>query len=275
VIEQHNDRTTTGDARDERASVDKALSLLTVFGAEAYTGVGVSELARRARLSKSTAFRLLGVLERNGVIERVGSDYRLGQKLHELGARVYAPDHDRLREVLTPFLIDLYELTHETVHLAVLHGGDVVYLNKLYGHRPVRSPSRIGGRAPAYCTGVGKALLAYHHDAAERVLASQLKPLTPRTLSQTEALRSALATIRSEGIAFDDEEAFVGLSCVAVPVLGPSGRPVAALSVAGATGRLDTRSQAPALRRVSYAASRALARARAGIIVRTPMQAAS
>jgi IclR family KDG regulon transcriptional repressor len=274
VSEQpNNDGMPTSRSRDERASVDKALSLLTVFGAEAYTGVGVSELARRAQLSKSTAFRLLGVLERNGVVERIGSDYRLGQKLHDLGTQVYAPDHDRLREVLTPFLIDLYELTHETVHLAVLHGTDVVYLNKLCGHRPVRSPSRIGGRAPAYCTGVGKALLAYDHDAAENVLARQLKAWTPRTLSRPETLRRQLASIRSEGIAFDDEEAVAGLSCVAVPILGPSGRPVAALSVAGATGRLDTRSQALALRRVSYAASRALARV--GLAGRAPLAVAS
>ncbi|MCW2638389.1 MAG: transcriptional regulator, IclR family [Dactylosporangium sp.] len=88
-------------------------------------------------------------------------------------------------------------------------------------------------------------------------------------------MRRQLATIRSEGIAFDDEEAFSGLSCVAVPILGPSGRPVAALSVAGATGRLDTRAQAPALRRVSYAASRAFARARAGLATRAPLTVAS
>jgi IclR family KDG regulon transcriptional repressor len=253
----------TRSNRDDRAAVDKAISLLTAFGAQSYTGLGVSELARRSGLSKSTAFRLLGMLERNGVVERIGSDYRLGQKLHELGTYVYAPDHDRVREVLTPFLADLYELTHETVHLAVLHGTDVVYINKLYGHRPVRSPSRLGGRVPAYCTGVGKVLLAYDAEAADRTLAAPLRELTPRTVTDPERLRRHLAQIRRDGIAFDDEEVLPGLTCVAAPVMGPHGLPVAALSVAGATGRFDPRAHAAALRRVCYAASRALAVARA------------
>jgi hypothetical protein len=75
-----------------------------------------------------------------------------------------------LREQLLPHLADLYELTHETVHLAVLRGTDIVYVNKIQGHRATRSPSRIGARLPAYCTGVGKALLAFDHDAAEAAL---------------------------------------------------------------------------------------------------------
>jgi len=74
---------------------------------------------------------------------------------------VYAPGHDQLRDLLIPELTELFQATGETVHLAVLHGSDVVYLAKLYGRRQVRSPSRIGGRAPAHCTAVGKALLAY------------------------------------------------------------------------------------------------------------------
>src|SRR4051794_21893740 len=122
---------TVTNAREDRAAVDKAISLLLSFGSQAATGIGVSELARRASLSKSTAFRVLGMLERNGVVERIGSSYRFGQRLHDLGTAVYSPEHDRIREVLTPFLADLYEFTRETVHVATLHDTDVVYLAKL------------------------------------------------------------------------------------------------------------------------------------------------
>ncbi|GAA4149891.1 IclR family transcriptional regulator [Actinomadura keratinilytica] len=244
--------------RDDRAAVEKAVSLLASFGDQTNAGLGVSELARRAGLSKSTAFRLLGILERNGVVEKVGRKYRLGERLYELGSRVYDRDHDRIRDVLTPFLADLYELTHETVHLAALHGTDVVYLAKLYGHRQVRSPSRIGGRVPAYCTAVGKVLLAYDHEALEQVLRAELQPLTPNTITDPDRLAAEIAKVRAEGVAFDDEEATPGLSCIAVPVLGHGGRAVAAMSVSTATGRLDTRAQAPALRRVSAAAARHL-----------------
>lgn len=245
-------------ARDERAAVEKAVTLLTCFGGQAGSGIGVSELARRAELSKSTAYRLLVVLERNGVVEKVERKYRLGQRLHELGRDAYVAEHDWLRDSLTPYLVDLYESTHETVHLAALHGTDVVYLSKLYGHRQVRSPSRIGGRIPAYCTAVGKALLAHDPAALERVLAGELRPLTPTTITDPERLMDEIARIRSEGVAYDDEESTPGLSCVAVPVLGYGGRAVAALSVSTATGRLDTRAQAPVLRRIAAEAAHGL-----------------
>jgi DNA-binding IclR family transcriptional regulator len=135
-------------AHDDRAAVEKAMTLLTCFGGQAGSGIGVSELARRAQLSKSTAYRLLVVLERNGVVEKVERKYRLGQRLHELGRDAYVAEHDWLRDSLTPYLVDLYESTHETVHLGALHGTDVVYLSKLYGHRQVRSPPGSAAGSP-------------------------------------------------------------------------------------------------------------------------------
>ncbi|TFD52278.1 IclR family transcriptional regulator [Cryobacterium frigoriphilum] len=246
-------------SREERTAVDKALSLLSAFGAEADTGIGVSELARRSHLSKSTAFRLLGMLERNGAVERAGTNYRLGPLLHSLGSQVYSPAHDNIRNALTPYLMELYETAHQTVHLAVLHGTDVIYLNKLFGHRPLRSPSRIGGRVPAYCTGVGKVLLAYNFENTELTLARPLSAWTPKTITDPDKFRAALAKIRAEGIGYDDEESVLGLSCVAAPILGPNGKPIAALSISGQTGKFSPASQAHTLRKVCFAASRALA----------------
>jgi IclR family transcriptional regulator, KDG regulon repressor len=250
--------------RDDLAAIDKAISLLVAFGHHASTGLGVSELARRAQLSKSTAFRALGMLERNGVVERVGTNYRLGARLHELGRAVYAPGHERIRDLLTPFVTDLYELTRETVHLATLHGTEVVYLAKLYGHRPVPSPSRIGGRLPAHCTAVGKALLAYDPDATAAALCVPLRRFTAHTITDPVMLAAELDTIRREGIAFDNEESQLGLNCVAAPVISPRGGVVTALSISGPRGRIDTRRLATDLRRVSASASQATARARLG-----------
>ncbi|ROO89086.1 IclR family transcriptional regulator [Actinocorallia herbida] len=248
--------------RDDRAAIDKAVSLLTSFGAQASTGVGVSELARRSGLSKSTAFRVLGMLERNGVVERTGKGYRLGERLHELGTSVYAPGQDHVRDLLIPFLTDLYGMTRETVHLAVLHGTEVVYLAKLYGHRNLPVPSRIGGRMPAHCTAVGKALLAYDEDAAEEALTAPLRRFTATTLADPGDLSLELRRVRQEGIAYDEGEAKPGLHCIAVPIMGRTGRPVAALSVAGAAGRLEAGAHASALRRVAAAASREVSRLR-------------
>jgi len=247
-------------ARDTRAAVDKAVSLLAAFGHEAATGVGVSELARRAELSKSTTHRVLAMLERNGVVERTGTDYRLGARLHDFGGSVYAPGEERLRDQLIPFLTDLYVATQETVHLASLHGADVVYLAKLYGHRQMASPSRIGGRLPAHCTAVGKALLAYHPDGAQRALAGPLRRLTDRTIVEPAELAAELVAVRQDGIAFENSESQAGLSCIAVPVLGPHGGAVAAMSVSGPAGRIDTGRHSATLRRIASAAGKTLPR---------------
>ncbi|MGW0949548.1 IclR family transcriptional regulator [Streptomyces sp. NPDC002623] len=249
-------------APERQTAVDKALILLKSL-AEHDREIGVSELARHARLTKSTAFRLLGILQRNDLVERVGSDYRLGSQLFDIGTRVYGPTPLLLQDRLLPYLTDLYELTHETVHLAVLRDTDVVYVNKIHGHRAARSPSRIGARIPAYCTGVGKALLAFDHDAAEAAIEAGLTARTAYTLTDADRFRAELRRIRQDGIAHDRQEAAMGLTCVAVPVMGPGGRPVAALSVAGADQRFDPARVAPALRRVAYEAGRAITAATA------------
>ncbi|MFF5085029.1 IclR family transcriptional regulator [Actinoplanes sp. NPDC000266] len=245
----------------EPTAVDKALILLTSFGPQSHTGIGVSELSRRSGLTKSTTFRLLGVLQRNGMVERAGSDYRLGRVLHELGGHVYSPANERLGALLTPYLAEIYEMTHETVHLAVLQGTNVLYVNKLFGHRGVRSPSRLGGQVPAYCTGVGKVLLAYDAEATEATLRQGLRPVTAHTIVDSAELRTHLSQVRRDGVAFDNGEVLDGLTCVAAPIFGPDGRPVAAISVSGPTGRFAPQAHAPALRRACFAAGRALAAA--------------
>lgn len=122
---------------DNRAAVDKAICLLMSFETRTWCGRSRSLRTRAPRRSelKSTATRVLAMLERNGVVERVGKTTRLGLRLHELGRSVYAPTRTGCTGTLIPYLSDLYEATHETIHLASLHGTDVVYLAKLYGHR--------------------------------------------------------------------------------------------------------------------------------------------
>jgi IclR family transcriptional regulator, KDG regulon repressor len=246
--------------RDDRAAIDKAFSLLVAFGDDASTGLGVSELARRTNLSKSTAHRVLGMLERNAMVERVGTGYRLGSRLNDLGRAVYAPAADRHRDILLPYLTELFEMSGHTVHLATLHGTDVLYLAKLYGHRTVATPSRIGGRLPATCTGIGKALLAYNPDATEDAMAGPLTQLTPRSIIDPGVLARQLSDIRREGVATDCEESRLGVHCVAVPVMSRNGKPVAALSVSVPKGT-ELRSITAVLRRLCASAAQGIHRA--------------
>jgi DNA-binding IclR family transcriptional regulator len=197
------------------------------------------------------------MLERNQVVVRAGTGYRLGSLLSEMGSSELAA-HDTLRDSLTPYLMDLFDLTRQTVHLAVIHGPEVVYLNKLQGHRAPSSPSRIGGHAPAYATGIGKVLLAWNPDSIDQTIGAPFVAWTPNTITSEEGLLTALEVVRRTGVAFDRDESLVGLSCIAAPIMGRSGRPVAAFSISFATGSAVAESYAHTLRTVCYAASQAL-----------------
>lgn len=247
------------NGRDSRTAVDKAVSVLKAFGKDAHLGIGVTELARRTQLSKSTTFRLLGMLERNGVVERAGSAYRLGRAIQELGALPSAPEQHEVRDLVTPFLADLYEATHLTVQLAVLSGSHVVYLNKLEGHQRLRTPSKIGGRMPAYCTAVGKVLLAFDPDAAEQALAAPRHAWTPQTIVDEDALRYELSRVQRDGVALDAGESLATLSCLAAPIMGRDRKPVAAMSISGDAATFRAGNYEHVLRSVCYSASRAIA----------------
>lgn len=246
--------------------VDRAFAVLRATAAG--TGLTLSEIARETGLAKSTTLRLLAALERNDAVTRIGQRYRLGPLVHELDPIPTSPEYERIRTVLTPFLAHLFEATRATVHLAALHGDEVVYLNKLHGPRPIPSPSRIGGGLPAYCTGVGKAMLAYDDEAAARVSEGPFVAWTDTTLTSADALAVELAEIRRRRRSLDRAELTSGLYCVAAPVFegpgddgeaGPGGwRAVAALS-ASAPDETSLRRLEPLVMRVAAAASRAMA----------------
>ncbi|MEU3517089.1 IclR family transcriptional regulator C-terminal domain-containing protein [Streptomyces sp. NPDC006654] len=165
-----------------------------------------------------------------------------------------------LREQLLPHLADLYELTHKTVHLAVLRGTDIVYVNKIQGHRATRSPSRIGARLPTAPASARPC--SPSTPTRPRLPSAGLPARTQYTLADPRRFREELRRIRQDGIAYDRQEAAPGLTCVAVPIMSASERPVAALSVAGAHHRFEPSRYAPALRRVAFEAARALTAAK-------------
>lgn len=248
-------------ARDDRAAIDKAFSLLAILHEAGQEGAGVSALARRSELSKSTAFRVLSRLEHNGAVEKVGTAYRIGTSLRRLGHSEETAGRALLREVLTPFLVELHAASGATAHLAVLDGTHVLFLNKINGHRSAVTRARIGHLAPAHCTSVGKALLAYRYEQVEEVIAQGLFRRTEQTITDPETLRAELARVRETGIATDVEEAMPGVTCLAVGLAGAGVLPLAAISLADSV-HADTSGQGDLLRRVRIDANLALAQAR-------------
>lgn len=242
---------------DPRGSVDKAFALLRAFEPDDAAGVGVSELARRTDLSKSTAHRLLSTLVQNNAVQRADNVYRLGPLFAELTQEDMTQHGQLVSEILTPFLAALFERTRMTVHLGYLVGTDISYANKLHSVTGVRSPSRIGGRVPGYATGVGKAILAWDQDLTELAIEKGLSRWTPNTITAPDEFRRVLAKVRDEGLAYDREEISVGLSCVAAPIFGRGSVPVAAMSVSGPTETFRAEDHIPGLRRITAAASKA------------------
>ncbi|MFE6738260.1 IclR family transcriptional regulator [Streptomyces tubercidicus] len=235
--------------------LDKAAHILECFtpDVESYR---LSELARCTGLPKPTVHRLTADLVRLGWVERSGARYRLGAKLFELGSRV--PRRRDLREVALPFLQDLFEATRETVHLGVREGLEVVYLERIHGHDALRLPSRIGGSLPLSCTAVGKALLAFSGaELTEELLSRPLPSLTARSLTDPALVRAALEKTQVAGLAYEEEEAVDGVSCIAAPVFA-GGVTVAALSVAVPRERFSAARLAPAVRTAALGLSRVL-----------------
>ncbi|MEU6104134.1 IclR family transcriptional regulator [Streptomyces flaveolus] len=216
----------------------------------------LSELSDRTGLPKATVHRLSADLVRLGWLERSGPHYRLGSKLFELGSLV--PRRRDLREAALPFLQDLFEATRETIHLGVREGLDVVYLERIHGHDALHLPSRIGGSLPLTCTAVGKALLAFSGaELTEEVLSGPLPSLTPFSITDPARLRMALEKTQVSGLAYEEQEAALGVSCIAAPVFA-GGTTVAALSVAVPRARFRPAQLAPAVRTAALGLSRIL-----------------
>jgi DNA-binding IclR family transcriptional regulator len=219
-------------------------------------------LITRTGLPKPTVYRLAEALVELGLLERQRTGYSPGIALFELGELV--PAKLRLRETALPYMQDLYEATHETVHLGVLDDLDVVYAEKIRGHSGVDVPSRVGGRLPLSSTGVGKALLAFAPaDVIDAVLSRPLRPLTAYSITDPAVLSDQLTEIRATRLAYDREEAALAVSCVAAPVLiGVD--VVAAISLAVPAAQFQPVRLAAAVHTVSIALSRLLSRGSVG-----------
>ena len=198
-------------------------------------GVGVTEIALHTATSKATAYRFLATLQRLGYIrqDRATERYSLTLKLFELGSLVRS--RRSLVDEVHPTLQAVAAGTGETVHLAMLEAGHLVYVAKIESQRTLKvsMQSRVGSAAPIYCTGLGKAMLAgLAPDQVERILAqTELVAHTPNTLTDPSAIERELATIRAQGYAVDNEEHERGVTCIAAPVVDRSNVVVAAVSV--------------------------------------------
>lgn len=218
-------------------SVDRALAVLEILGRRGEAGV--SEIALELGVHKSTAFRLLAVLEGRSFVEQTADRgaYRLGVGIVRLAGATAA--RLELSTESAPACRQLAADLGETVNVAILDAGGDLNISQVRGGASIASHNWVGQRTPAHATSSGKVLLAYAGDAAVRdVLAAGLQRFTPATVTDPAALHSELDRVRRVGWGCTAEEYEVGLDAVAAPIREATGEVVAAVSASGPAYRL-------------------------------------
>ncbi|ONM46756.1 IclR family transcriptional regulator [Nocardia donostiensis] len=216
--------------RGHRFGVDRAALLLDAF--EGSDRLTLAQLVHKTGLPRSSAHRMLDRLVQLRWLHREDGYYELGTRLLELGS--LALHQSRLHQAALPFLHELHRVTGHVVHLAVLDGSDVVYLEKLGWGLAARLPSRVGWRQPAVRTSVGKAILAHlSPDELDRILAVERRPHRTRAGPlDVRRMHAELARVRDRGVSIDHGETVHGIGCLGTPV-GATGAVIAAVSVCG------------------------------------------
>jgi IclR family KDG regulon transcriptional repressor len=220
------------------SSVTTAVKLLKTFS-EGEAELGVTTLARRLGVAKSTVYRLATTLVAEGMLEqnRENEKYRLGIALFGLGALVR--QRMNVSNEARPHIFALREATNETVRLAVLDGSEILFVYDLESTQAIRMRANLGDRKPAFCSSEGRAMLAFQDEAMiEAILGGNLLRRTAKTETDPAQLRKALARVRKSGYAQEDEQCEAGMRSLAAPIRDAEGRVVAAVGVAGPRQRL-------------------------------------
>ncbi len=214
-------------------SIDRIFDIIE-FLASAPGGYSLNSISVAINLPKSTVHRLLATLTNRSYVmqDETTKNYKLTLRLYEISSHAFqTPD---LLTICRPFLSELSESTNEAVHLVVRENNEVVYIYKADSSNSiVRMSSHVGLHNPMYCTGVGKAMLAYMPLEEVRAIwnSSEIVKYTANTIIDYERLLSELELIHLTGYAFDNEEHELGINCLAIPLFNYLNIPVAAISI--------------------------------------------
>lgn len=234
-------------------SIERAGAVLNCFS-ERKTQLKLVEIAQQLGLGKSTVHGIVDTLTHLSLLDQdpVTSQYRLGTANIRYGELAKASID--VIAIARPQLEWLCDQVNETVHLAQLSGQEVVYIDKVETSQSMRIATARGSRNPAFCTGVGKAMLAYVPEAdLEPLFASERPARTAQTITERGALLDEFARIRRQGYATDRDEIEVGLSCLAIPIREHDGTVRYAMSISGPSVRMTEARVPQLLERLRYA----------------------
>jgi DNA-binding IclR family transcriptional regulator len=221
-------------------SVDRALTIIKIVSSRK-EGIGVTELANKLGLNKSSIFRLLETLAAHGFIEqnKETKKYKLGYQFLELSTRLL--ESIDIRQEAVPYLRQLEEISNEVIHLVIYSQKEAVYIEKLEGNETLRMHSQVGRRAPIHCTSAGKVILAQLPIAEVKEIIQQrgLPRHTEKTITTEIELFENLSMIRNQGFGIEREENETGITCIAAPIFNHRGEVAGAISISGTSLRMN------------------------------------
>jgi DNA-binding IclR family transcriptional regulator len=219
-------------------SLYKAVELLFFFS-DSSRELSITELSQKSGLLKSSVHNILSTFEFCGLIKHNPDTnrYSLGVRLLELSNQFFR--NNDLRHVLSPHMNEIANQVGESVFLGVISNARLIYMDGAFPRASTTSRNMTGITAPLYCTGIGKALLAYHTELLGQIIQEGLTSFTPSTITDPDALLEELSLTRERGYAIDNMEHEYGVKCVAVPVYNCTDQIVAAISVSGPSPRFD------------------------------------
>jgi DNA-binding IclR family transcriptional regulator len=222
-------------------ALDKSLAILEVLSQE-NSPLSIAELSERLGIYPSTIHRILDTLRYWGYVEQDSDTqrYQLGLKVLELGMTKH--QGMELVKEAAPYLKELQNQSNETVYLAILDEGEVLYLGREESSQSIRMVSKVGSRVPAHCTALGKILLAYlDEEERKKILKeTELSRFTDNTITDEEEIKKEFRKVKEQGFAQDREEYEKNVCCIAAPIRNHQGRVIAAISISGPAFRLNT-----------------------------------
>ena len=247
-----------GNAREAgRSTTSRLLAVLGAFSA-ASPELGLTEVAARSGLPKTTTHRLIHELVDGGaLVETSPGRYIVGLRMWKLG--LLASVNASLRDIAHPYLEDLHRATGENVQLAILDTDAALLVEHIHGSASVGTLSRVGRRIPLHATAVGKVLCAFSEDARAAVMSKPLRRYTESTIVDHRRLATSLRRVRTSGVAYVFDEMSPGATSVAAPIIDQAGEVRAALSLVLRTGEVNPYRLAAALRTAAFGIGRQLA----------------
>lgn len=231
-----------GEAENASRSVLRSIKILETVALHSHEHMRLVDVVAQTGLPKTTCHRLLSVLAESGLL-RLDDQGRYGPGALLLAMGMNFLKQTDIRSFARPHMEELTKTTLETCHLGILQFPWVVYLEKVESPLAVRMHSEVGAVNSLYCTGLGKALLAFSSsNLIDSICAGQFEARTPQTITTAQGLREDLKRIRDRGYSIDDVENEEGIRCVGAPIFGHDGTPIAAISLAGPANRITLKS---------------------------------